>query len=358
MTGAREGIVDDLGQAFVRAAPSAWGGGLVEHGGKQRVREADDPVPELDHVVRESRLEGVGVELIGRQSTVRAREQQRSTRLAGQPIEPSADERVQRFRHGQRLSGVDLPSEGTAELESEKRIATRGFVETQQRGACEHSAEPRLQDRLQRAGTERADMQALDQARVWCELELGDRTAGTEPAGEHEPDVLALQSPQRERQHARRRRVEPLDVVDRDHDRLALGEQLQRAANSHRKGAEVDRLVRLVLKEQGGLERATPRGCQSVPYVRERVLQKVAQPRIRHPELDLGRPGGKDAEPPLARGFDTREPERRLPDSRLTLEHERSHPSRGRRVEEGSQQAQLVVPAQDIHAGHLLQRRA
>ena len=32
---ARERIVDDLGQAFVRVAPSARGGILVEHGGEE-----------------------------------------------------------------------------------------------------------------------------------------------------------------------------------------------------------------------------------------------------------------------------------------------------------------------------------
>ena len=148
---ARERIVDDLGQAFVRAAPGAWGGGLVEHGGEERVREADDPVCELDHVVRESGLERVGVKLIGRQSAVRAGEQQRSARLAGQPVEASAYERVQRFRHRQRLRGVDISSEGAAELESKEWIATRGFMEAQQRRASRTPGRAAVQDRLQRA---------------------------------------------------------------------------------------------------------------------------------------------------------------------------------------------------------------
>ena len=146
------------------------------------MREADHSVCELDHVVRERRLERVGVELIGRQSTVRAREQQRSTRLAGQPVEASAYERVQRFRHGQRLSGVDVSSESAAELESKEWVATRGFMEAQQRRACEHPAEPRLQNRLQRAGTERTDVHALDHALVDGELDLRHRDTGPDPA--------------------------------------------------------------------------------------------------------------------------------------------------------------------------------
>ena len=55
-------------------------------------------------------------------------------------------------------------------------------MEAQQRRACEHPAEPRLQDRLQRAGTERADVHALDHAVVDGELDLRHRDTGCDPA--------------------------------------------------------------------------------------------------------------------------------------------------------------------------------
>ncbi len=77
MARASERIVDDLGQAFVRKPSSLRRRRLIEHGSEQRMREADHPVRELDHVVGERRLECRAVELCRPQPAVRAGEQQR-----------------------------------------------------------------------------------------------------------------------------------------------------------------------------------------------------------------------------------------------------------------------------------------
>ena len=59
---AREWILDDRGQALVRVPPSLRRRCLVQHGGEQRVRETDDAIRALDHVVRERRRERIDIE--------------------------------------------------------------------------------------------------------------------------------------------------------------------------------------------------------------------------------------------------------------------------------------------------------
>ena len=171
-------------------------------------------------------------------------------------------------------------------------------------------------------------------------------------------NVLRRQASQRERESGCRRSVQPLDVVDRNHNRLAVREQLERVADCNCEGPRVHRLIGSIPDQEGSLERAPPWDGQLRQDVAERALEQVAQSGVADPELHLRGPCGEDSEPAFPRGLDAGEPERRLSDSRLALQHDRRHPRRGRSIHEGSKRAQLVVSAQDIHACHLLQRRA
>ena len=254
------------------------------------MRETDDAVRELDHVVRERRLERVAVELGGLQPAVRAGEQQRRAASRPAAVEPSADERLQRLRDRQRLRRIDVRAERAGELEREERVPARGLVEAEQRRPREHAAEPSLQDRVQRARAERADLHALEPLVVDRELELRHRDAVPEPAGEEQADVLLRQSPQRERQSARRGRVEPLDVVDRDQNRLALASRssaLRTATASVRTSTGSSGPS---LEQERGLERAAPRAGQLRQHVGERVLEQVSERGVRDPQLDLAGP--------------------------------------------------------------------
>ena len=62
--------------------------------------------------------------------------------------------------------------------------------------------------------TERADRQLLDAVGLERRLELRGRRSVARAAGQQKVDGLFAHPPQRKRQHACRRRVEPLDVVD------------------------------------------------------------------------------------------------------------------------------------------------
>ena len=52
----------------------------------------------------------------------RAREQQRIPRRVGQPVEPCANEHLQRLRHRQRLRRIDDRAEGACKFEREERV--------------------------------------------------------------------------------------------------------------------------------------------------------------------------------------------------------------------------------------------
>ena len=90
--------------------------------------EADHPARNLDHVIRQRRLEHAVDKLRRRQPAMCTREQQRLTRLVWQPVEAGADERLQRLRHRQWLRWVEISSaESARELERKERISARGL---------------------------------------------------------------------------------------------------------------------------------------------------------------------------------------------------------------------------------------
>ena len=288
-----------------------------------------------DHARRECRLERVIFDLRGAKQSARRAPRRRDDqeRRAGRLRklgEPRVDELLERLGQAEGPDRIAAPAVGVeraGQREREERVPARGFVEAKERRPREASAELRLQDAVESARAERADAQVGRSALVERTLQLRRRDAVTEPAGEEDADVVLGQSPQRKGERARRRRIQPLHVVDRDEERLAVGEQLQRRADGHGKGAEVDRLLRVVPQEQGDLERAPPRCRQLGQHVGERVLEQVSQPGMGDSELDLGGPGGEDAQPALPRRLDTGEPERRLPDPGLALQDERRRAS-------------------------------
>jgi hypothetical protein len=74
-------------------------------------------------------------------------------------------------------------------------------------------------------------------------LELGRPHIIDESAGQQEEHVGRVKPPQCKRQRTRRGRVEPLDIVDCDHDRLAIAKSFKCTAHRHGKRSAVDRIA-------------------------------------------------------------------------------------------------------------------
>ena len=201
---ARQWILDDLGQALVRVPPSLRRRCLVQHGGEQRMRETDDAVRELDHVVRERRRERIDIEECGRRPPMRAREQSASRVSSVSPSSRARTSTSSVSGTGSGCVGSTTVPRARGKFEREERVPAGHLVQAEQCRPREHPAQPSLQDPVQRAETERANVQTLDAAAVDDKLELGHRDAVPEPAGEEDADVLVLQSPQRKRKSARR----------------------------------------------------------------------------------------------------------------------------------------------------------
>ena len=154
-------------------------------------------------------------------------------------------------------------------------------------------------------------------------------------------------STQRELERSRRRRVEPLDVVDCQQDRATLAEQLQHVADCDAERAMVDRLVRCFLAQQRDLERATPRHGEQGGDVGEDLVEEVAQADVCEAALGLRGPRHDDEHASLARSRHSGEPERRLADPRLAFEHEPGRPAR-RPADEGVNRGEITLPADDL----------
>jgi hypothetical protein len=196
---------------------------------------------------------------------------------------------------------------------------------------------------VQGTDTERSDPEPFDVHRV---LELGR----LQPAGEQQPDC-AVEASQREGECARRRGVEPLDVVDRHDDRLPLAHQAEHIAYGRRERARVGGLVRRVIPQQRDLERPSPRRGQLADHPVEDSIEQIPEPDVREPPLGLGRPCRQHDPPAPARRRDSREPHRRLPDPGLALENQR-HRLLGGAVEEAVDGAELPVAADDLDYAH------
>jgi hypothetical protein len=176
-------------------------------------------------------------------------------------------------------------------------------------------------------------------------LELAaERPAGAGAAGEQDPHRQVEQPRQRECQHPRRRRIEPLLVVDGHHHRLVRGEAAQQAEQSaaHRLGIRGRDLRRLQVQ----------RRAQRVP-LRSR---QVGQPLVRHAVEQIAQAGEGQRGVGLA-GFageharrDEPEhfaPQRRLADPGRALDHHR--PRFEARSEDLADPLALRLPSDHTH---------
>ena len=323
---------------------------------EQRMSEPDHAVRALDHLRSDRRSERLLVDSgrvhdLERWGAGHSHDEQRLPRLLRQRAQPLADEVLERVGYRQRLRGIERRPrvERSRQLEREEGIAARCIVQPQQGRTWESESEPVTDETLDRADAERPDGQSLD--RSWKRrLERRRRLAA---AGEEDPDRLAVEPPQRERERIRRRGIEPLDVVDREQQRAAGGQRDERVVHPDRERARICRDVALGIEQQRRLERPTPWRREHRQHFGGGFPEQVAEPGVRESLLGLGRPRGEHSEPSLARRLRPGQPERRLADARLAFEHEGGGTFRGP-PDEVEQGGDLLVSSDDVHphVGH------
>ncbi len=121
-----------------------------------------------------------------------------------------------------RAHALDL--QGAQQLTEQQRVAARGAVAGRDEGRLGVVAEPGPDEQRGRLGAERLGMDAHRRVVLG---DLGDqalvlvRLAGTQRR--HDQHRQALEPAQQEGQGSQRSGVAPLEVVDREHQRLLLG---------------------------------------------------------------------------------------------------------------------------------------
>src|SRR5213078_2678513 len=115
--------------------------------------------------------------------------------------------------------------------------------------------------------------------------------------------------------------------------------------------AESPRIDWFVHDQQGTFQRPTPRRQQPGEHVTQHVLEQIAQPHVSETTLRLDRPRREHAVAERTRVLDTGEPEGRLADPWLTLQHECRRPTGGT-VEEAGDRAELHIAPNDLDCAH------
>jgi hypothetical protein len=106
-------------------------------------------------------------------------------------------------------------------------------VNAEQRLARERPAEPVAQQLVECANAERSYRQALDRLLTEGTVESWWLRSANETPGQQHANIVHGQSAEREGERAQRGWVEPLNIIDGDHDWLALAQKLQHVAHRH-----------------------------------------------------------------------------------------------------------------------------
>ena len=183
-----------------------------------RSRRDSDGVPKADARASASRVSGGRPEILARTS---------SSSVSGT---------------GRGSRGIDVLIENSCHLEREEGITARPLMDTDQCLTRKGPSQPVAQKSMKcpdAQGRHRHPLYALLTKR---HLEAQRLHPVGESPGEQQQHVVPLESSQRERKRARRRRVEPLDVVDGNQNRLsdrsetAARRALQRQGRGDRQG--------------------------------------------------------------------------------------------------------------------------
>ena len=128
------------------------------------------------------------------------------------------------LRHRQWLAGTRPAArllERPRELQREERVPAGCLFDPQEPRTCERETEAVAQHVIQRAQAQRREADPLGRCRKVREPQRARRLAVFQPhRGEHTEHRVRRNSPERERERCRGRRIEPLRVVDREEDGL------------------------------------------------------------------------------------------------------------------------------------------
>ena len=271
-------------------------------------------------------------------------ERERVARRHREAVETGADKVLQRRRNRQRLEQVDTLVEDADELQPEQRVAARrswmrssvwrgnGLPKRSWRILCRA---PTLSGPIRSRSTSTA-----------CSSSAASRRRAT----------TSRTAPPSRRRSAKARALAD-DASSHWTSSIATTtgfrslNRLEHIAYGHCECALVGGLVRGLVTQKRDLQRASPRRGQLADHAVEDAVEEISEPHVREPALGLGRTRREHDKVEPARRRNRCPPQRRFPDSRLALEHERHWPVGGT-VEEAKDGAELRVAPDHLNCAH------
>ena len=323
------------------------------------MREADVRVVQLDHRLLRGRLERLQDTLpfsvgrghhLDRRSRQSGNEQQDVERLAGEARQPASEQLAQALGHAQRLArgrSRVRSDQLAAQLERKERVARGRLLHAGELGPCQLEPQPLLEQVPHGGERQRADGQPLEPLVRERALELDRaRKVRSQPQSGQEHDRLVSETPERDLERARRRWVEPLDIVEGDEDRRLLGQGTKNVQHRKPDCVRIGRRLAGLHEQQRHLERPPPGRRERRPDLAEHVAEQFRETGERERGLGLDSPAGQHGAEPAASVLDARLPEHGLADSRLSREEKRARPQSGVR-QQRLDDAKLLPPPDD-----------
>ena len=318
MLGAQLRIADRAGERLVQRAPLGRVRALARGGAEQRVRGAhvlavDAQQPGVDRRLDAVRAGG-GHQLADLDVAAQRGGEQDPALAVGQ----RGDARAEDVLHGlgdDQLGADRRPAargERAPELEREQRVAERRVRHAPQQRARDAHAEPPGEQPARGVEVERADVEPRERPATERALQ---RPHAARAAGEQEADRHAVEPPRGEAQGLGGRRVQPLQVVDRDQHRPGCRQRPQPVEHAERDRARLRGVGRGLATQQRDLERLRLRRGQPGERVRADAVEEVDQRGERQPRLGVAGPRGEDLVPARPRAGDPGLPQGRLADA-------------------------------------------
>ena len=135
-------------------------------------------------------------------------------------------------------------------------------------------------------------------------------------------DPLVLQAANRESQYPGRRRIDPVEVIDREDERRHHRERSERAEGRHRYRVLIRRRSGGFRPHERDLEGSTLGGRHADGHRLEHVLEEIPERGVGERGLRLDRARGEHDDASVSRVVDGLGPQRRLPDPGLTLQEQ------------------------------------
>jgi hypothetical protein len=206
-----------------------------------------------------------------------------------------------------------LAVEQPGDLERVERVAPGRARDANQRRTGESAAEGLADDPVQSSHRQRAEFEPLEELARESDRP-GPLGLGTQ--GDDCPNRLVGESPDRELDRRGRRPVEPVDVVDGEHDRSLGGQCTQDGEDGRPDQPPTGRARRLRL-EKDDVDRLALRGRQGGHQARRNRREDVRESCERELRLGLGRSGHEHRGIGFPRPEHSVLPDRRLPDAGL-----------------------------------------